>query len=85
MISDNNRTPATTVEEVMAFDLEEVVDGYRDGRSGDPEPGDNRSKAYWHGWRNGRGDLMGTADPAQRELARNFIANGMPIHPAFKK
>lgn len=52
----NERAPVTTAEELATFDPEEMVEGYRDGFAGDKEPGDNRSKAYWHGWRNGRTD-----------------------------
>ncbi len=27
-----------------------MIDGYQAARLGDPEPGGNRSRAYWHGW-----------------------------------
>jgi len=51
-----SREPVTTVDEVLALDTDDVIAGYFDGRAGDNEPGDNRSKSYWHGWRNGRVD-----------------------------
>ena len=50
------RTPVTTAAELDALDDADILEGYHDGRAGDPEPGDNRSKGYWHGWRNGRCD-----------------------------
>jgi len=50
------RAPVSTVAELASLDEKEMLDGYRDGFDGDPEPGDNRSKSYWHGWRNGAAD-----------------------------
>jgi hypothetical protein len=38
--------------ELDELDSDEIVAGYRDWRSGDPEPGPNRGKAYWLGWTN---------------------------------
>ena len=69
-----SREPVTTVDEMLALDDAEVIEGYHDGRAGDNEPGDNRSKSYWHGWRNGRVD--GGHDPkdaAQAELAHQAL------------
>lgn len=48
--------PIATVAELDALDQDEVVEGYRDGLQGEPEPGDNRSLAYFHGWRCGAMD-----------------------------
>ncbi len=37
---------------------DEMVEGYLDGRDGDaPQPSDNRSRAYKHGFQSGRDDL----------------------------
>jgi hypothetical protein len=37
---------------------DEMVEGYLDGRNPDnPEPSDNRSRAYRHGFQSGRDDL----------------------------
>jgi hypothetical protein len=37
----------------------EMVDGYLDGLDKDsPEPNENRSHSYRHGFKNGRDDLM---------------------------
>ena len=39
---------------------QEMIDGYRDGRDPNtPEPSDNRSHSYRHGFANGRDDLRG--------------------------
>jgi hypothetical protein len=42
----------------MSFGEQEMVDGYFDGRRPEmPEPSDNRSASYRHGFRSGRADL----------------------------
>ena len=67
--------PVVTAEEVMAFDSAEVVEGYNDGSANEPEPSGNRSKAYWHGWRNGMVDgrhMKG--DAAMNQLIRDMRA-----------
>lgn len=74
----SERTPVTTVAELDTLDDTEIVEGYHDGRAGEPEPGDNRSKAYWHGWRNGRVDGGHEANPdgAMMELIRDVNRHG---------
>ena len=66
---DNRHIPVTTLEELNSLDDKEVIEGYFDGFEDWP-CGDNRSRAYWHGWRNGRVD-GGHAQPdhAQQLLA----------------
>jgi hypothetical protein len=44
--------PIRTLAELNALDQDEIAEGYRDARRGDQiEPGANRGRAYWHGWR----------------------------------
>lgn len=71
-MENTERTPVTTKAEVETLDIDEMIEGYRDGFAGDGEPGDNRSKAYWHGWRNGHNDHTGTSDPAAIALSRDM-------------
>jgi hypothetical protein len=49
-------SPVITLEDLFSLDETEILDGYWDGRDGEPEPKGNRSRAYWHGWRNGMVD-----------------------------
>jgi hypothetical protein len=42
--------PVTTLAEFDALDADEVLDGHQAAVHGDPEPGNGRSRAYWHGW-----------------------------------
>lgn len=73
----SERQPITKAADLDMLDDAEVLEGYRDGRAGEPEPGDNRSLSYWHGWRNGAADgKHRQIDPAQRELARDVIRTG---------
>lgn len=65
-----DRTPVINLAERDALDSDEVLEGYCDGRSGDPEPGGNRSKSYWHGWRNGRVD----GGHAEKDYAQALLA-----------
>lgn len=67
------RHPVETLEELDALDDGEIIEGYFDGRQNAPEPGHNRSKSFWHGWRNGMVDGHHRAsDGAQMVLAKLF-------------
>mgnify|MGYP000243368493 CR=1 FL=1 len=70
--------PVTTVAELDKMDLGEIIDGYHDGLDGAPEPKGNRSKSYWHGWRNGTADRTVKPDEAQIELVRDIKRNREP-------
>jgi hypothetical protein len=68
--------PVKSLPDLADLDSSEVVEGYRDGLAGEPEPGNNRSRSYWHGWRNCRVDGRHQAkDAAQIELARAAVAS----------
>lgn len=43
--------PITTLAEYDLIDDQECLDGYQGAFRGDPEPGDNHSRSYHHGWR----------------------------------
>lgn len=67
--------PVVTLDELGALDTAEIIEGYWDGYDNGPRPSGNRSKAYWHGWRNGMVDgKHAEIDPAQRALVRAVIA-----------
>jgi hypothetical protein len=44
--------PVATLADLETLDATEISAGYREFERGDPEPGPNRGRAYWHGWRN---------------------------------
>lgn len=67
--------PVSTLAELDKLDDAEVVEGYFDGYKGEPEPKGNRSRSYWHGWRNGAVDAKRREhDAAQIELARAYVS-----------
>jgi hypothetical protein len=68
------RIPIRRARHLAELDQAEILEGYRDGLNSDPEPGNNRSFSYWHGWRNGAVDRgLRTIDEAQRELACDIV------------
>jgi hypothetical protein len=65
--------PVTSVADFRLLDDGEVLEGYLDGFHGAAAPGSDRSRSFWHGWRNGRVDAgLDEADIAQCALAREF-------------
>lgn len=66
--------PIATVADMAVQDSDDVLAGYRAGLAGDPEPlASVFSRAYWHGWRNGRVDGgHATPDAAQAALAHEY-------------
>lgn len=41
-----------TKADLESLSQQDIFDGYLSAERGDPEPGENRGRAYWHGWRN---------------------------------
>lgn len=50
-----NRQPVISLMDLARLNDVEQSEGYRDGYEGLP-CGDNRSRSYWHGWRQGSRD-----------------------------
>ena len=70
-----NFEPVSTLADLRSLDDDEIVEGYLSYLSGDPEPGPNRGRSFWHGWRNGAidaGDIP--IDDAARELASQWMS-----------
>lgn len=66
--------PVQTVCDVQSLDSQEMLAGYLSGLRGDPEPSSERSRSYWHGWRNGASDNgFRPIDAAQRLLASRVV------------
>jgi hypothetical protein len=66
-MDNESRKPITTMAELSTLDSDEITEGYIDAINGFP-CGDNRSRAYWHGWSNGRVDI-GKAAKTQEQAA----------------
>ena len=66
--------PVRTIEDLNRLDVDEMLLGYWAGRENAAEPGSDKSRSYWHGWRNGMTDFgHKKSDSAQSELARHYV------------
>lgn len=73
-----NFAPVRTKADLDTLDHDEIVAGYTETKRGDPEPGPNRGRAYWHGWRNAMIDFGEIPkDDAARDLARELWPQGV--------
>lgn len=67
--------PVSTLLDLETLDESDVIEGYRTTQRGDPEPGPNRGRAFWHGWRNRMMDYGELPhDDAARQLAAEYVA-----------
>ena len=66
--------PLSTAAEAELLDMDDCVEGYKSGLRAESEPGSDKSKSFWHGWRNGMIDrgLM-PMDEAARNLCKEII------------
>lgn len=66
--------PVHTKADLDQLDADEITTGYLEGLDGEPEPGHNRGRAFWHGWRNGMTDRGRIPkDRAMADLAREVV------------
>lgn len=71
-----NFEPVRTKADLDALDQADILEGYMSAKRGDPEPGPNRGRAFWHGWRNRMidyGELPG--DDASRQLVHEVVSS----------
>lgn len=67
--------PVRTLDDLNSLDQSDIVEGYTSAERGDPEPGPNRGRAFWHGWRNRMIDFhILPVDEASIQLVREVIA-----------
>lgn len=72
-----NFEPVRTKADLDTLDRAQIVEGYLAAERGDPEPGPNRGRAYWHGWRNRMMDLGEIPiDDAARRLIHEIAPGG---------
>ena len=73
--------PVRTKAELDLLDEDEIVEGYRAGFAGAPAPGSDKSRSYWHGWRNAQVDRgFCAADDAQMQLVREVVGKYRGLH-----
>ncbi len=74
-LSDERR-PLVLAAELDTLDESEIIEGYLDGLKNE-RCGGNRSRSYWHGWRNGMVDgKHAKIDASQGLLAKDVFATG---------
>lgn len=65
----------TTLEQLDALDSDEVMAGFLSSERGDPEPGDNHSLSFHHGWLSRQYDLGARPTPPEHKaLVRAYAA-----------
>lgn len=67
--------PCYTVADLETLNEDDLLEGYMSAQRGDPEPGENRGRAFWHGWRNRMidyGELQ--PDAASMALAHDYVS-----------
>lgn len=66
--------PVSTMSDLDSLNRLEMIEGYMSAQRGDPEPGENRGRSFWHGWRNRMIDMgQLPSDEASRALAAEYM------------
>ncbi len=66
--------PVETVADLGLLDEDEIVRGYREGCGCAVEPGSDKSRSYWHGWRNAQTDKgRAPVDIYQQRLVAQYV------------
>jgi hypothetical protein len=78
MVKAMNFEPVRTKADLDMLNHDEIVAGYMEAERGDPEPGVNRGRAYWHGWCNAMMDFHEIEiDDAARALVHEVAPGGV--------
>lgn len=71
--------------DLETLDPGQIAEGYLSAERGDPEPGPNRGRSFWHGWRCKMMDLgQIEIDDAHRQLAREVAPAGQVKEPQWR-
>ena len=63
-----------TLNDLKNLDDDEILKGYRSGLNKEPEPGSDKSRSFWHGWRNGMIDRgVFPSDSESSQLAQEYV------------
>lgn len=70
-----------TFEDLQNLDPDEVYAGYVDGMTNPTCPGSDKSRSFWHGWRNARMDKGEIPqDSESSQLAHEYLENLKEAH-----
>jgi len=74
--------PVTTFDDLDGLDHDQVCEGYLSAQRGDPEPGENRGRSYWHGWRCRMMDYGEIPiEDGHRNLTREYLERQRALTP----
>lgn len=66
--------PVKTLDDLDSLDPSDMMEGHRSAERGDPEPGPNRGRAFWHGWRTRMMDIGEIEiDDDHANLVRQYV------------
>jgi hypothetical protein len=81
-----NFEPVRTKADLDTLNEADIVEGYLSAERGDPEPGPNRGRAYWHGWRNRMIDYgVFPPDAASQQLVGEVLAHNRAMRDELVK
>ena len=73
--------PVATMADLNNLDDDDIVAGYRYGMRCATAPGSDKSRSYWHGWRNSQIDFGRLPiDAAATQLVREYLGNRVSGH-----
>ena len=75
--------PVETLADLDTLDGDEILEGYlfAINNPDSPEPGSDRSRSFWHGWRNGKTDKgRAELDVHQQRLVVSILGNRVRGH-----
>ena len=68
--------PVSSIADLKTLNHRDIIEGYLSFERGDSEPGDNRGRAFWHGWMNAARDYGERhMTPEARQLANEIIGD----------
>lgn len=65
--------PVTSIADLGHLDMADVIIGYQNGLCGCYPPTNEYSRAYWHGWNNGRVDAGQAKETPEQAALRVLI------------
>ncbi len=63
-----------TLDELLRLDDREILEGFVSGLKNESHPGSDKSKSFWHGWRNG----MVEAGHAEMDGSQLLLRSRLP-------
>lgn len=73
--------PVESKADLECLDADEILAGYLEGIDNQSPPGSDKSRGFWHGWRNAQTDHgRAPLDVAQQRLVRDVLGSRVRTH-----